>query len=118
VSGVKTFVGFAGVISFTVIANLLLKLGASAPPAERMFFGVFGWKSAVGLAVFGCGGVLYAVLLRWTSLNLAQVFASAQFVGVILGASLLLGEPISAARWIGIAFISLGIVLVSLTAHA
>jgi drug/metabolite transporter (DMT)-like permease len=118
VSGVKTFVGFAGVIALTVIANLLLKLGASAPPAERVLFGVFGWKSAAGLVIFGCGGVLYGVLLRWTSLNLAQVFASAQFVGVILAASLVLGEPISPARWIGIAFISLGIVLVSLTAHS
>ena len=45
---VKTLAGFAGVISCTVAANLVLKLGAAAPPAERVFFGVLGWKSAAG----------------------------------------------------------------------
>ena len=116
--GVKMFAGFAGVISCTVAANLMLKIGAAAPPADRVFFGLFGWKSAAGLALFGCGGILYAVLLRSIPLNLAQVFAASQFVGVVLAAGLVLGEPISPARWIGIAFVSLGILMVGLTAQA
>ena len=114
----KTLAGFAGMIAFTVAANLMLKLGAAAPPAERVFFGVLGWKSAAGLALFGCGGILYAILLRSIPLNFAQAFTAAQFVGVILAASLVLGEPISPMRWAGIACISLGILLVTLTAHA
>ena len=116
--GVKTLVGFAVMISFTVAANLMLKVGAAAPPAERVFFGVIGWKSAAGLALFGCGGILYAVLLRSVALNLAQVFAAAQFVGVVLAACLVLGEPISLVRWAGIALVSFGILLVSLSAQA
>ena len=116
--GVRILAGFAGVISLTVAANLMLKLGAAAPQAERVFFGVLGWKSAAGLALFGCGGILYPVLLRSIPLNLAQVFAAAQFIGVVLAACLVLGEPISPARWVGIAFVSFGILLVSLTAHA
>lgn len=116
--GPRIMAGFAGMISFTVAANLMLKLGAAVPPAERVLFGVLGWKSAAGLALFGCGGILYAILLRSIPLNLAQVFAATQFIGVILAASLILGEPISAARWIGIAFVLLGILLVSLTAQA
>jgi drug/metabolite transporter (DMT)-like permease len=118
VLSIKTLVGFAGMISFTVAANLMLKIGAAATPAERVFFGVLGWKSAAGLALFGCGGILYAVLLRSISLNLAQVFTASQFVGVVLAAGLVLGEPISTVRWVGIAFVSLGILLVSLTAQA
>ena len=116
--GAKILFGFAVMISFTVAANLMLKVGAAAPPAERVFFGVLGWKSAAGLALFGCGGILYAVLLRSVALNLAQVFAAAQFVGVVLAASLVLSEPISPVRWVGIAFVSFGILLVGLTAHA
>ena len=80
--------------------------------------GVFGWKSLAGLALFGCGGIIYAVLLRRVPLNIAQVFAAAQFIGVVIAATLVLGEPISPARWLGIACISLGIALVGLTAHA
>ena len=116
--GVRILAGFAGMIAFTVAANLMLKLGAAAPQAERVFFGVIGWKSAAGLVLFGCAGLLYAVLLRSISLNLAQVFAAAQFVGVVLAACFVLGEPISPVRWVGIAFVSLGILLVSLTAQA
>ena len=48
----------------------------------------------------------------------AQVFAAAQFIGVVIAASLVLGEPISPARWFGVACISFGIVLVGLTAQA
>jgi drug/metabolite transporter (DMT)-like permease len=110
----KTLGGFFAVIAFTVGANLMLKLGAGASEAERVF-GLLGWKSVAGLALFGCGGIVYAFLLRRVPLNIAQVFTSAQFVGVIVAPSLVLGEPISAARWLGIACISLGIALVAAT---
>ena len=114
----STLLGFVAVIACTVAANLMLKLGASVPEAQRVLFGLLGWKSAAGLALFGCGGIVYALLLRRVPLNVAQVFAAAQFVGVAITAGLVLGEPISPARWLGIACISLGIVLVGLTAHA
>jgi drug/metabolite transporter (DMT)-like permease len=113
-----TLLGFVAVIACTVAANLMLKLGASVPEAQRNLFGLLGWKSAAGLALFGCGGIVYALLLRRVPLNVAQVFAAAQFVGVVIAAGLVLGEPISPARWLGIACISLGIVLVGLTTHA
>jgi hypothetical protein len=70
--------GFFAVMAFTVGANLMLKLGAGDPEAHRMF-GLLSWKSAAGLALFGCGGIVYAFLLRQVPLNIAQVFTSAQF---------------------------------------
>ena len=112
----RTLGGFFAVIAFAVAANLMLKLGAGAPEAERVL-GLLGWKSVVGLGLFGCGGIVYALLLRRVPLNIAQVITSAQFVGVVVAASLVLGEPISPARWVGIACIGLGIALVGLTAN-
>jgi drug/metabolite transporter (DMT)-like permease len=114
----KLLIGFATMILLTVAANLMLKLGADASPAERVLFGIFGWKSLSGLALFGFGGLLYAMLLRGVPLNIAQSFTAAQFIGVVMGASIVLGEPISPARWAGIACISIGILLVGLTARA
>ncbi|MBV9861715.1 MAG: hypothetical protein JO267_06155 [Alphaproteobacteria bacterium] len=108
--------GLAGVTALAVAANLMLKLGAAAPPGQRILFGVLGWKSAAGLVLFGCGGILYAVLLRRVPLHVAQSFTAAQFIGVVLGASLLLSEPISPVRWCGIACIGAGILLIALTA--
>ena len=116
--GPKILAGFTGMVSLTVAANLMLKLGASAIPGERILFGVLGWKSAAGLALFGCSGLLYAVLLRSVPLNLAQVFAASQFVGVIIAACIVLGEPISPVRWLGIACICFGILLVGATSYS
>src|SRR5436190_21841187 len=108
----QTWVGFATMVCLTVAANLMLKIGASKPATERVVFGVLSWKSVGGLALFGCAGLLYAFVLRSVPLNLAQAFTASQFVGVILAGAFILGEPISPARWAGIACIGCGIALV------
>jgi drug/metabolite transporter (DMT)-like permease len=113
----RVLLGFVTMVLLTVGANLMLKLGAAVPAAERVVFGIVGWKSLAGLALFGCAGLLYAILLRWVPLNVAQAFTAAQFVGVVAVASLMLSEPISAVRWVGIVCISCGILLVGLTAR-
>ena len=114
----RSTIGLAGVIGFAIIANLMLKLGASAPASDRIVFGMLSWKSVAGLALFGCGGLLYAFLLRWIPLHVAQSFTAAQFIGVVAAASLMLNEPISPVRWVGIGLIGVGILLVGVTARA
>ena len=113
----RVVLGFLGIIGCTVGANLLLKAGAMAPASSRVLFGVLGWTSLAGLALFGVGGLAYAVLLRYVPLNVAQVFAATQFVGVILAASFVLGEPISGVRWAGIGCTALGVAIVGATAR-
>jgi drug/metabolite transporter (DMT)-like permease len=112
-----TLLGFLVIISCTVAANLLLKAGAMVPAEGRIFFGILGWQSVFGLTMFGLGGLIYAVLLRRVPLNVAQVFAAMQFIGVILAARVILGEPISALRWLGIGLTVLGLALVGVTAR-
>jgi multidrug transporter EmrE-like cation transporter len=112
--GLTTFVGFGAMIVFTVAAKPMLKLGAGVPQVRRVF-GLLGWKPVAGLALFGCGGIVYAFLLRRMPLNIAQVFAAARFLGVVIAGCLVLGEAISPTRWLRIACISFGIILVGLT---
>jgi undecaprenyl phosphate-alpha-L-ara4N flippase subunit ArnE len=102
-------------ISFTVVANLILKQGAMVPASERVFLGIFGWKSMVGFLAFACAGLIYAVVLRWLPLNVAQSVASIQFVAVILASAVILSEPIPLVRWLGIALIAAGVLLVGST---
>ena len=111
----RVVAGFAAMIGFTVGANLMLKLGAMDPSEARFLFGVVGWRSLAGLCLFGCAGLIYAILLRFVALNIAQVFTAAQFVGVVVAARLVMEEPISWPRWIGIAFICTGMLIVALT---
>lgn len=109
--------GIASMVALTVGANLMLKLGAMAPPAERVLLGALSWQSIVGLSLFGIGGVIYAFVLRALPLHVAQAFAAVQYVAVVLAASLLLSERIAPTSWLGIAFIVVGIVLVSTAMH-
>jgi undecaprenyl phosphate-alpha-L-ara4N flippase subunit ArnE len=106
--------GTALMIALTVTANIMMKIGASVPAVERPIFGI-AWQSCLGVSAFGGAAVIYAWILQWLPLNVAQSFTSLQFVAVILAATLILGEPISAARWVGIGLIAVGIVVVSLS---
>jgi len=100
-------------VALIVGVNLMFKLGVMAPPVERVLLGVLSWQSIVGLLLFGIGGIIYAFVLRALPLHVAQAFAAVQYVAVVLAASFLLRERIAPASWLGIAFIVVGIVLVS-----
>jgi len=110
----KVVLTFTTMIAFTVVANLLLKAGASAAASSNASFlaSFMNWRIIAGLACFGVAGLLYAVVLRWLPLNVAQSFAAAQFVAVILASLLFLGERITLVQSAGIFLITLGIAFV------
>ena len=110
----KVLLGFTVMIGCTVAANLLMKMGAMTQIQQRLF-GVVDWKTLVGLGSFAAAALIYARILAFLPLNIAQSFAAAQFVAVILASDIFLSEPIPAGRWLGIALISLGIIIVSVT---
>ena len=99
-------------IGCTVVANLLLKAGSADAPA-KVLLGIFSWRTVAGLAAFACAGLVYTRVLRFLPLSVAQCFGAAQFVAVILGSRLVLGEAIPAVRWAGITMIAFGIILVA-----
>lgn len=107
----KMLVAIGAIIACTVCANVLLKMGASAPEARKVFFGMLGWMSIAGLCFYAVAGLLYAWVLRWIPLHVAQGIVAAQFIGVILASWLILSEHINAAQWFGIALIAAGIVI-------
>jgi len=106
--------GIAVMIACTAAANILLKLGAATPLSERPILGLLAWQSCAGVAAFGGALIIYAVLLQWLPLNVAQSFAALQFIAVIAASSYFLAEPISPARWLGIALIAAGVLTVGL----
>jgi drug/metabolite transporter (DMT)-like permease len=110
----RTILAVAGMITFTVIANLLLKTGAvlGREGGGAWWEQVLNWRIAAGLTSFAMAAVCYTIVLRTVPLNVAQSFTAAQFIAVILASALVLSEPISAARWAGIALIACGIAIV------
>jgi multidrug transporter EmrE-like cation transporter len=73
----------------------------------------FNWRIAGGFAAFAVAALFYTVLLRTVPLNVAQSFTAPQFIAIILASALILAEPISAARRVGIALIACGIAAVA-----
>ena len=110
----RTALLVAAMISCTVMANLLLKSGAamSREAAGSLLQQMANLRVIGGLASFGAAGLIYAVVLRSLPLNVAQSFTAAQFIATILAAALVLGEPVTGARWLGIALIAAGIAVV------
>ena len=101
-------------IGLTVAANLLMKLGASKTPSS-LLLGILSWTTFLGLMSFGLAGLAYSYVLKSLPLNVAQSFAAAQFVAVILASYIILAESISPGRWFGIGLIAFGIAVVALT---
>ena len=108
----KVVLTFIAMITFTVIANLLLKTGATAAPTQGYITHLFNWRILTGLFSFATAACFYILVLQWLPLNVAQSFAAAQFVAVILASTWVLSEPIGAAQWTGITLIALGIAIV------
>src|SRR5512135_1142912 len=100
-------------ISLTVLANLLLKLGATEKGASgNILIDLLNWRVVGGLTSFALAAFIYVVVLSRVPLNVAQSFLSLQFVAVIIASALFLGEPIGPLRWLGIALIVSGILVV------
>jgi drug/metabolite transporter (DMT)-like permease len=110
----RTALVIIGMFTCTVVANLLLKTGAvTGRDAGGSWWGqLLNWRIAAGFASFAGAALFYTVLLRSIPLNVAQSFTAAQYIAVILASAVVLAEPISAARWIGIALIACGIAIV------
>ncbi len=111
-------IAFAVMIGFTVAANLLLKMGAMVPAAERAILGVWDWRTLLGFFFFGSAALIYSGVLEWLPLNVAQSIAASQFVAVILASAFFLAEPIPMGRLAGIVLIIGGIIVVSFSEKA
>ena len=72
----------------------------------------------LGLALFGFSAALWIVVLSRTALSFAYPFAALTYVIILLFDRFVLHETVPPLRWLGVAFVITGIVIVSRTPHA
>jgi drug/metabolite transporter (DMT)-like permease len=70
-----------------------------------------------GLLVFGCSAILWMLALSRASLSFAYPFAALGYVLIVAFSVLVLHETVPPLRWLGVACIVTGIVLVAQTPH-
>jgi drug/metabolite transporter (DMT)-like permease len=108
----KTLPLIAAMIISAVVGNLLLKTGATARPPSGLVMMVLHPSVICGLTLFGAAAMLYLLVLQRLPLNVAQSMMALQFVGVMLGSVLVLGEPMPPARLLGAILITTGVIVV------
>ena len=114
-------------VSLAALAQLTLKHGvnqATADPGGLQLTSA-SIKDVVstpavwgGLILFGLSAVVWLAVLSRTSLSFAYPFASLTSVLILLADRFVLRQAIPPLRWVGVACIMLGIVLVAQTRHA
>lgn len=116
-------------VGLAAIAQLALKQGMNQVNAEltpdtfslngaslrALVTEPFVWA---GLALFGLSAVVWLVVLSRASLSFAYPFAALTYVMILLFDTFVLDERVPALRWGGVAFIAVGIFLISRTPHA
>jgi drug/metabolite transporter (DMT)-like permease len=70
-----------------------------------------------GLVLFGMSALVWLVVLSRASLSFAYPFAALTYVLILLFDEFVLHDSVPPLRWAGVAFIGVGIFLVSQTQH-
>jgi glycosyltransferase involved in cell wall biosynthesis len=91
-----------------------LVLGSPAQTAGRIASVPMVW---IGLVIFGLSAIVWLIVLSRASLSFAYPFASLTYVIIVLFDRFVLGQDIPSIRYLGVALIVAGIVLISRT-HA
>ena len=105
------YFALALVIVGNAAGNIFLKLGANLPKSGVLGFGFLQWQTLSGIACFALGVLVYSWALGRVELYVAQIVVSLQYVVVIGLAACIFVETISAQTWLGIGFISVGLLL-------
>jgi len=116
-------------VALAAVAQLALKQGMNQVNAEITpgTFSLSGGslKALVsepfvwgGLVLFGLSALVWLVVLSRASLSFAYPFAALTYVMILLFDQFVLDERVPALRWGGVAFIAVGIFLVSRTPHS
>lgn len=71
----------------------------------------------LGLGLFGISAAFWLVVLSRASLSFAYPFAALTYALILLADKFILKQSVPGLRWLGVAFIATGIVLVSRTPH-
>jgi drug/metabolite transporter (DMT)-like permease len=115
-------------VTLAAVAQLSLKHGMNLvnddlAPAQFSLNGaslrVVGGQPYVwgGLFLFGISALVWLLVLSRASLSFAYPFAALTYVLILVFDQFVLDETVPSLRWAGVAFIGVGIILVSQTPH-
>ncbi len=100
-------------IGIGVTGQLLLKMGASTPVhnLSDLMRNLLSPTTIVALFMYVVASLLWIAVLSRARLSYAYPLLGLNYVLVVLVSVLILHEPVSSYRWIGVGFIVLGFIV-------
>jgi drug/metabolite transporter (DMT)-like permease len=100
-------------IGIGVTGQLLLKMGASTPVHSLgdLMRNLLSPTTIVALFMYAVASLLWIAVLSRARLSYAYPLLGLNYVLVVLASVLILHEPVSLYRWIGVSFIVLGFIV-------
>jgi len=104
-----------GSVTMTVVASTLLKIGGRSINFEGSMAGILlGYMSSpviiAGFATYAAAAVLWVYCLSQFDLSYVSFVSSVQYVLLVIVSICVFQEHISLMKWIGCAFIMVGVV--------
>ena len=99
--------------TLSALAQIAFKFGVSGRGSSHLFSVLFTPEVIIGLALYGIGTLIWLNVLERVELSQAYPFVGWGFALTTIAGWCLFGESLSAQRWIGIALVVGGIVLIS-----
>lgn len=108
-------------ISTGVAGQTTIKIGVSQPQAAQHASGLWSLIGLIlqspwvllGLTLYGIGAVAWIAVLARLDLSYAYPLLALNFVLITVTSRLLLGESVPTMRWLGLAVICVGILIVA-----
>lgn len=114
-------------VTLAAVAQLTLKYGMNQVTERSGVVGLSGTSIKAiaetpavwaGLILFGLSAVVWLAVLSRASLSFAYPFAALTYILILVFDHFVLHEVVPPLRWAGVAFIAIGIFLVSRTPHS
>ena len=112
-------------IAAGVLGQTTIKFGVSQPTNAGASGGIVALVTTVlssplillGIGFYGLGALAWIAVLARMDLSYAYPFLALNFVLIVVVSQVFLGETVPLARWIGVAILCIGIIVIARSAR-
>ena len=93
------------------LGQLLFKLGSKSVSFDILSW-ITNWHVILGMALYGISAILFITALKYGSLSTLYPIIATTYIWVMIFSVLFLGEPFPLIKWLGLALIVIGVILI------
>lgn len=99
---------------FTTSAQVFYKIGANNLTLSSWYT---NWYIPLGIILYGIAGILLILALKQGEVSVLYPIFATSFIWVLVFSRFIFGESFTFQKWMGVAVILIGIILISIGSH-